>query len=261
MPSDITVHDLRDFIRDFVARAPDADNTPRWWRSPLLVTAAVDERFDVLPDIAAGDHLLPADLLQTARSVIVYFLPFTKTLVAENSKGKFPVRNWALAYNDTNALIGRINEGFETLLTRYGFKCAVMPPTANFDKVSLKSRWSHKHIGHLSGLGRFGVNAQLITPEGCAGRLCSLVTEAPLGDHPLMEGVEPCRHKRGEDCLQCVAVCPVRAVTVEGIDRARCYQRLKTAQRMSHLSDLPEYTEVCGKCQALLPCSFSAGMD
>ena len=164
-------------------------------------------------------------------------------------------------YNDTNALIGRINQGFEMLLGRYGFNSAVTPPTANFDKVSLMSRWSHKHLGHLAGLGRFGVNAQLITPEGCAGRLGSLVTEADLGDHPLMGDTEPCLYKRGEDCLQCAEACPVKAVTVDGIDRARCYTRIKAAQKAAHLADLPEYTETCGKCQALLPCSFSPGED
>lgn len=257
----ITVSHLREFIRDFVDAAPDAGGTPRWWRSPLLVTAGADARFEALPRIAAPDHLLPADLLGTARSVIVYFLPFTRELVMENSHGKFPVRNWGLAYNDTNELIGRINREIASLLERHGFQSAVTPPTANFDKVSLMSRWSHKHLGHLSGLGRFGINAQLITPEGCAGRLGSLVTEAGLGDHPLMGDTEPCRYKRGKDCLKCVEVCPVKAVTVDGIDRARCYRRIKAAQKAEHLADLPEYTETCGKCQALLPCSFSAGMD
>jgi epoxyqueuosine reductase QueG len=86
-------------------------------------------------------------------------------------------------------------------------------------------------VGHLSGLGRFGVNAQLITPEGCAGRLGSLVTEADFGDHPLMGDTEPCLYKRGEDCLKCMEVCPVKAVTLEGIDRTRCYKRLKAAQK------------------------------
>ena len=261
MPSDITVSDLREFIREFVDASPDANNTPRWWRAPLFVTAAIDERFDMLPKIAAKDHLLPADLIPTARSVIVYFLPFTRDLVEENSRGKFPVRNWALAYNDTNELIGRINQGLEVLLARHGFRSAVTPPTANFDKVSLMSRWSHKHLGHLSGLGRFGVNAQLITPEGCAGRLGSLVTEAALGDHPLIGDTEPCLHKRGLDCLKCAEACPVKAVTVDGIDRARCYKQIKAAQKAAHLADLPEYTETCGKCQALLPCSFSPGVD
>jgi len=261
MSADITVLTLRNFIRRLTAEYPAAHGVARWWRTPLLVTAVVDGRFDALPGIAARDHLLPTDLLDTARSVVVYFLPFSRELVKENHRGKFPARNWALAYNETNMLIGHINREFETLIARHGFRSAVTPPTANFDRVSLMSRWSHKHLGHLAGLGRFGINAQLITPEGCAGRLGSLVTETDLGDHPLMGNIEPCRYKRGEDCLQCVKACPVNAVTLTGIDRDRCYRRIKTAQKAAHLADLPEYTETCGKCQALLPCSFSPETD
>ncbi len=256
MPSKITVEDLRYFITDFVEEYPEKNNEFPWWCEPLLVTAKVDERFNDLPRIAAGNHLLPNDLLKTARTVIVYFLPFKRELVLENSKEKFPVRNWAIAYNDTNKLIERINQGLAGFMAQTGNHSATTPPTANFDKVSLMSRWSHKHLGYLSGLGRFGINAQLITPSGCAGRLGSLVTEADLGDHPVFSGMEPCLHKQGLECLKCVAACPVNAVTVEGIDRTRCYKRIKAVQKMKHLSDLPEYTETCGKCQAFLPCSF-----
>lgn len=63
MPQDITISDLREFIREFVDASPYTNDTPRWWRAPLLSTAAIDERFDMLPKIAAEDHLLPADLL------------------------------------------------------------------------------------------------------------------------------------------------------------------------------------------------------
>lgn len=37
----------------------------------------------------------------------------------------------------------------------------------------------------------------------------------------------------------------------------RCYKRIKAA----YLAGLPEYTETCGKCQVLLPCSLSPGED
>lgn len=256
MPSKITVEELRYLIADFVAEYPEKNNEFPWWREPLLVTAKIDERFNNLPHIAARDHLLPTGLLETAQSVIVYFLPFKRELVRENSKGKFPVRNWALAYNDTNKLIERINRQLAEFMAQTGNNSATTPPTANFDKVTLLSRWSHKHLGYLSGLGRFGINAQLITPSGCAGRLGSLVTEADLGDHPVTGGTELCLYKQGLDCLKCVASCPVNAVSAEGIDRTKCYKRIKAVQKMKHLSDLPEYTETCGKCQAFLPCSF-----
>jgi epoxyqueuosine reductase QueG len=55
------------------------------------------------------------------------------------------------------------------------------------------------------------------------------VTEAELGDNPLVGPEELCLYKRGEECLQCVKRCPVSAVSEEGkgIDRKRCWDRLK----------------------------------
>jgi hypothetical protein len=61
---------------------------------PLLATAVADERFLALPRIAASDHLQPQDLLATARSVIVYFIPFVHELAEENRYGEIPCRHW-----------------------------------------------------------------------------------------------------------------------------------------------------------------------
>jgi epoxyqueuosine reductase QueG len=248
--------DLRQQVEGFVAQYPASKGVRDWWLKPLLVTAAADERFDILPEIAAKAHLVPRDLLGGARSVIVYFLPFVRELTQENRSGAIPCRNWGLAYNDTNELIKNINAYLAGYLAELGYHTAVTPPTANFDPVELVSQWSHKHLGHLAGLGRFGVNCQLITPAGCTGRLGSLVTDAELGDAAVTELKEHCLYKRGEDCLECVRRCPVEALTPDSFDRAGCYQRLNEVRMHENLADLPEYTEVCGKCQVMLPCSF-----
>jgi len=249
--------DLRWLIEEFVAEYASVTGVRNWWLKPLLVTAVADERFSILPKIAAGDHLLPADLLPTARSVIVYFLPFIHELAEENQPGKVPCRNWGLAYNDTNELIKKVNEYVAGYMKSLGYQAAVTPPTANFDPVSLVSRWSHKHLAHLAGLGRFGINCQLITPVGCTGRLGSLVTDADPGDSPLVESEEHCLYKRRGECLECVGRCPVKALTANSFDRTVCYERLKAVKKHDNLADLPEYTEVCGKCQVMLPCSFA----
>lgn len=252
----ITVEDLRSLIASFVAEYPGRTGVRGWWRKPLLVTAKADERFDVLPQIAADDHLLPRDLLPESQSVIVYFLPFIREVAEENQGGKIPTRNWGLAYNDTNNLIIQINDHLAGRLAQMGCRAAVTPPTANFDKVRLVSQWSHKHLAHISGLGRFGVHCQIITPVGCVGRMGSLVTDADLGDHPLLGEGEPCLFKRGLECLKCVDCCPVQALTADSFDRTRCYRRIKAVQKSGPLADLPEYTDVCGKCQVNAPCSF-----
>ena len=249
MPTTITVDELRDFAQTLVAREPERLGSKGWWQAPLLATAPVDSRFDQLPQIAADDHVLPQDLLASARSVIVFFIPFNKDLVKENRKGDRPCQNWGRAYVHTNDLIGRLTQALGDLLAERGFKSGLTPATHNFDEVKLMACWSHKHLAHLVNLGRFGIHHMLITPVGSTGRLGSLVTEAELGDHPLIETTEACG--------QCIKACPVEALSEDGFERRRYWNRLTENRRpLVYFADLPESTHVCGKCVALMPCSF-----
>ncbi|MEZ4527181.1 MAG: hypothetical protein R2941_14790 [Desulfobacterales bacterium] len=251
------IQELRESLREFVRQYPEKTGEKNIWRVPLLAAAPADDRFQRLREIAAPDHLMPADLLPSARSVLVFFIPFTKELAKENHRGDIPCRNWGLAYQSTNRLIGKLCEHIRTELEKKGFQAALTPATHNFDPVRLMARWSHKHLGYLCGLGRFGVNAQFITPSGCGGRLGSLVTDADTGDQPLVEEAELCLHKRGGKCLICVKRCPVGAVSESGIDRQKCWERLKSnLTETEELAGLENTTHVCGKCQVLLPCSL-----
>ena len=257
MKKTIRVGDLREVVERFVEEEPSRLGTQGWWRKPLLAAAPVDERFDILNKIAFQEHLQPKDLLPTARSVIVFFIPFKDTLVKENRKGDRPCRNWGLAYVQTNDLIGRVSEALGDFLGRHGFKSGLTPATHNFDEVNLMARWSHKHLGHLVGLGRFGTHRMLITPAGCTGRLGSLVTEAELEESPVIETEQACLLKAGRRCGKCIEVCPVSALSEQDFDRQGCWKRLKeNRSTLERFFDLPESTHVCGKCAALMPCSF-----
>ena len=253
----ITTASLRQCLETFVSAREQAAGQTTLWRKPLLATARVDERFHILRRVAAHDHALPGDLLASARTVVVFFIPFSKAVAVENHKGTFPCRNWGLAYEATNRLIESGCAHLRDVLGQAGFAAALTPATHNFDHTRLVSRWSHKHLGYLAGLGRFGVNAQLITPAGCTGRLGSLVTDADLGDSPLVDDRELCLHKNGHACLICVKRCPVGAVSTDGIDRQACWTRLQANRReLQALAGLGEATHVCGKCQVVVPCSL-----
>ena len=253
----ISIQDLRDFAEQYVAAEPDRIGTEGWWQRPLLASAPIDERFDILPQIAFNEHMHPHDLLPSAKSLIVFFVPFKRELVKENRKGDRPCRNWGLAYVHTNDLINRLSQELEKLLIRQGFKCGLTPATHNFDEAILMARWSHKHLAYLANLGRFGTHHMLITPAGCAGRLGSLVTEADLGDHPVIDADEACLLKVGKKCGKCIEACPVDALDENGFERQKCWNRLnENRDILDYFSDLPETTDVCGKCAALMPCSF-----
>ena len=259
MNKSATSNDLRILIEDYVTAYLKKTGERDIWRKPLLATAKADDRFDTLPRIAAEDHVLPRDLLPSAKSVVVFFVPFVKDLAIQNHKGEIPCRNWGLAYESTNRLINSVCEHIQHHLETRGYRAEQTPATHNFDHEKLVSRWSHKHIGYLAGLGRFGVNAQLITSSGCTGRLGSLVTDAEFGDSPLISEKELCLHKNGYKCLVCVKRCPVGAVFESGIDRKLCWERLKfNLARSEELVGLENTTHVCGKCQVLVPCSLRA---
>ena len=249
----IGIDDLRTSLTDLVAMAASDEGTGAWWRKPVLAAGKVDKRYRLLKEAVSEDHLMPLDLLPTARTVIVFFLPFTEELVMENREGELACRNWGLAYTETNNLIARISEVLSALLGEHGHLSAVTPPTHNFDEERLISAWSHRHLAHLVGLGRFGAHRQIITPEGAAGRLGSLVTEADLGDHPVQMGVGACLHMAGKTCLVCAKRCPVNALTGESFDRFSCWDQCLVNDR--NLADMPT-TDVCGKCVAVVPCSF-----
>ena len=257
MASTISVDQLREFAGHYVAQEPGRLGTGGWWQPPLLTAAPADARFEQLPRIAADDHLLPRDLLPGAKSVIVFYIPFKKELVKANKTGAYPCREWGVAYVQTNDLIGRLSRALGDFLKEHGYQSGLTPATHNFDDVKLMARWSHKHLAHLVNLGRFGINHLLITPVGCTGRLGSLVSEAELGDHPLIETEEACLLKAGKECGQCIKACPVGALSEADFDRRGCWNRLNDNRReLDYFFDLPESTHVCGKCAALVPCSF-----
>ncbi|WP_022666335.1 hypothetical protein [Desulfospira joergensenii] len=255
----MNIEQLRKGIVDFCRRQIEKKQLPHWWRDPILATAVADERFNILPGIAAPGHMLPRDLLPSCRTVVVFFIPFAPELTRGNIKGNFPSDDWGRSLSLTNDLIRDISEFIRVSLAKAGYTSELTPATYNFDPESLTARWSHKHLAHISGLGRFGINGQMITPSGCSGRLGSLVTETDLGEHPLVLNEDLCLHKAGQECLKCIRNCPVQAVTLNGILRQKCNQRLQVnRKKFAARPYMSEDMEVCAKCVAGMPCSLTS---
>jgi epoxyqueuosine reductase len=163
-------------------------------------------------------------------------------------------REWAVAYIETNALIGRITRRLITELAGRGIRAAAEPATGNFNEADLKSRWSHKSIAVMAGIGSFGLHQLVITDAGCAGRFGSLVLDIEL---PVTKPAqkERCEYFASGSCLDCVIACPVDALGEDKqFDRRACWdQCLKNGEYFQALGD---DLHVCGKCAVLGPCAL-----
>jgi len=255
----MTFDDLSQWLIDYVAAYPERYNQIAIWRQPIMACAPADDRFHRLKDITVPDHALPQDLLPDAKTVVAWFIPFKYHIQRDNTRGARPSLSWGRAYPSTNDMINRASEAMKTHIESYEGKAALTPATHNFDKERLVSLWSHKHLGHLMGLGRYGTNCQLITPAGCSGRMGSLVTDLDLGDHPLVTTDQLCLLKAGKKCGKCIKTCPIDVLSEAGMDRGLCYARLRENYHLLMEPDgLPDTTDVCAKCQVGMPCSVKA---
>ena len=249
--------DMKDLIAQHLKQAVEryisSRNAGSVWRDPLIGYAnAADPLFRHLKQLAHPGHLLPEDLLKGATSVVVYFLPYTEAIVSSNVHGGSPSRQWADAYSQTNGLIEIIHSELTTLLESKGYRATTIPPTHNFDPVSLMSAWSHRHVAYIAGLGTFGLNRLLITENGCCGRIGSLVTDLELAPDKRIDG-NHCLYVQNGSCAVCLERCPCDALQKDTFDRRKCYERL--LENEAHLN-LEGRNDVCGKCSCGLPCSL-----
>ena len=224
------------------------------WKAPRVAYAdAHDPLFPRLKDLIRPTHATPVELLESAQTVITYFLPFDESVPRSNQPGHYASEAWAVAYVETNQLIRTVNDRLAQGLRARRYASVALPPTHNFDAQSLLSDWSHKHVAYIAGLGQFGLHQMLITAAGSCGRLGSLVTSARL--EPTPRSTQPaCLYTYDRSCAACVKRCPSGALTEQGFDRHTCYALcLQNADEYQRLG----LADVCGKCLSVVPCSFT----
>lgn len=240
---------LVELITDTIKRQVTEADTVTEYREPLVgFAAAGDPRFADLRRAVAPTHMMPGDMLPEARSVVAYFLPFAADVVEANAQERERVAHeWATAYIETNALISCITAHLVELLAERGVRAAAEPPTHNFDPVTLVSRWSHKSVALIAGLGSFGLHHLLITDAGCAGRFGSLVIDAEVRP-TTVKPRERCLYFHDGSCLECVMRCPVAALSEDNeIDKQACWRRL---QEVAGELEEMGLVDACGKCSS-----------
>lgn len=259
---------ITDMIRSFIKNYEEQDGITTRWGIPLVGFADADHP-DILKlkEIVSPTHRLPREILSGARIIVAYFVPFINEMAYTNrSNGEIASPEWALAYEETNAMFRKLNDWLIEELNKMGYAAAVTPEAYTFDRGRLISNWSQRHIARVAGLGTFGVNNMLITKAGCCGRYSTVVTDLDVvPDAPSEE--EYCIYKLNGRCGACFKHCPSGALTAGGFDREKCYRVcLENAKRYKQFGSSYDAesggepdeggSEVCGKCVVNVPCSF-----
>jgi len=239
-----------DALRDEIAAFAAAHPAKEFLRDVLAATGPADDpRWDLLPEVAHPGHLRPRDLLPGARSVAAWFFAFSEEVIRGNMGGEWASEGWARAYLAVNTLIADTAAHLGGRLEAAGYRAAADPPTHKFDPETLAAPWSHRHAAWVCGLGTFGHHNLLITALGPAGRLGSLVTDAPIEPSPPPPG-ELCPARSGGICRICASACPIEAFGEAGFDRHACRARCdENAARFAALGR----ADVCGKCAVACP--------
>ncbi|MBS3787047.1 epoxyqueuosine reductase [Candidatus Bipolaricaulota bacterium] len=244
---------VESLIKDYLSVYQNREGIETKWGDPCMAYAdAEDKLFEKLKDIISSSHALPKDFLPDSRTVITYFIPFEKSIIKSNIKGKESSREWAAAYIETNKLIHDLNQYIKNELNKMDYDSTVIPATHNFDDEKLISDWSHKHVAYIAGLGNFGIHTMLITENGCAGRIGSIVTNLKLSPTKRPDK-EYCLNKVDGSCHECVNRCLNGALQESSYNRDLCYDMCLFNDQFH--SDL-DLTDVCGKCTVDVPCSY-----
>ena len=250
---------LKNFIVNTINKMVSNADTITKYRRPLVSFSNIHkEDFRYLKRNVNPLHKVPTALLTDAVNIVSFFISFSEEIVIANRICSSIVEEWAIAYAETNRLIDQISSKLVEKLHEIGVKAAWELPTYNFDKTTLTSKWSHKSIAKITGLGSFGLHQMIITDAGCAGRLGSIVINAAVMPTPKREK-ERCVYYIDGSCTMCIESCPVGALTVDGFNKKKCWQYiLEIDKSFSYLSDkykLKGPFDVCGKC-ATGPCAI-----
>lgn len=241
---------LEQEIRDFIKNEVKAANRPDLFREPIIgFSAADDPRYEKLKTIIGDWVQMPKDFLPDAKTVISYFVPFTKE-VAKSPQGDGAQKLWGEAYKELNKVLNLVGEQVVTFLKERDYNAGDFAATYTFDPKVLHSPWSHRSAAVISGLGTFGLNRMVITDRGSAGRFCTVFTSAKIAPSPMTKE-EYCIYQKDGKCGACVKNCPANALQPGNWLPFDCYDIcLKNAET---LKDEVGFADVCGKCIGVCP--------
>lgn len=244
---------LKEEIIDIIENSVLESESKELFRKPIVgFSSAANPLYDKLKDIVAPDHLHPTEILPNAKSVVSFFVPFSESVVKSNIRNASVSKEWGISYVVANNLINQISDILIEYLANKNIDSATIKATHNFDEKTLKSAWSHRSAAYIANMGKFGLNRMIITKEGCAGRFGTVVVALEIPIEKEKNNIEYCLYYKNGSCLKCIKSCPQNALSTDGFDRFKCYDKL-----LENAEELKEFglCDVCGKC--VVSCPFA----
>ncbi len=253
---------LTDFLSELVRTdprnaLPEGDNIPIWDEPLVGVAAAGDPLFETLkkPQVVGPIHVNPDFWLPGAKSIISFFLPFSKELKESyDPKSPLPSLEWVSGRQNGEVFVNVVRRALARYIQKQGGQVVIPNLDVRYHAVNLLPNWSERHVGFIAGVGTFGLHCGLLTAKGTAGRLGSVVTDLEImpTQRSYSDVYEYCLQHFDGSCGLCIQRCPVGAINTEGKDHRICMTN-------SANNVWPAFREwgyhSCGHCQTHLPCS------
>jgi epoxyqueuosine reductase QueG len=208
-------------------------------RGADLVGVAPVER---LKDAPKGHR--PQDILPEAKSIIVVGRRILDSIMEQLGNHPLMKMIWHHhMYSHLNALNSVLCYEIALVLEKRGYWAVPIQPTVPYVKDKFLGVSSHRHAAVAAGLGVFGMNNLVLTPQfGPRIRWDQVITSAHLEPHPLLKK-NLCR-----ECLACRKNCPVQAWDAEGkFNKAACAFHMEWDRKTQVCY------EPCGLCIKVCP--------
>lgn len=231
-------------------------NRPDLFRTPLVAfSSASDPKYAELKSIIGPWHCFPTELLPDAKSVISYFVPFTKEVVSQPKTVTDGAALWSEAYQEINAYFDEINHALASYLKDQGYQAETIRATHTYDPKDMKSLWSHRSAAVIAGLASLGANRLAITAKGSGGRFCTVITSALLEPNST-PAPQRCPYLQNGGCGLCFKACPVGALRPDGMNKFACQDELNKNQDKLRKETNLVSADTCGKCISVCPFSY-----
>lgn len=175
------------------------------------------------------------DVVKKMGSVVVLGHPVNKK-VLETIVDK-PNAIYKHHYQQLNWALDRVALELSTHIENMGFSAMPIPASSIVDWEKQRGHFSHRHAAIHAGLAWMGKNGLAVTERyGSQVRWVSILTDLPLECGQRID--------RGcGNCRACFAICPAKAISTDGCDVQKCYEKLSEFAKMQGIGQ-----HICGLC-------------